>query len=124
MNMKLRYLEIYKLSMELSEKVYNIALNMDYFNKDTLAKQWVRAADSISLNISEGFGRYSYKDQKNFYYFSRGSLNESVTCLEKAKNRKQISEEEFNILLKEHNILAIKLNNFISSVNNLINNSK
>ena len=110
--------------MELGEKVYNVAIHMDYFNKDTLAKQWVKAMDSVSLNISEGFGRYSYRDQRNFYYFSHGSLNESATCLEKARNRKQISEEMYEALLKEHNILAIKLNNFINSVTKLINTTK
>ena len=122
--MNLKDLEIYRLSMELGEKVYDAAINMDYFDKDTSAKQWVRAMDSVSLNISEGFGRYSYRDQRNFYYFSRGSLNESATCLEKARNRKQISEEMYEALLKEHNILAIKLNNFINSVTKLINNTK
>lgn len=119
--MKLKDLEIYKLSMDIGDKIYNITMRMDYFDKDTLAKQWVRATDPISLNISEGFGRYSYKDQRSFYYYSRGSLNESATCLQKAKNRDIINEDEFNSLLNDHNILGIKLNNFINSVNRLIN---
>lgn len=37
--MKLKDLEIYKLSMEIGDKVYSIAMEMNYFNKDTHAKQ-------------------------------------------------------------------------------------
>lgn len=119
--MKLKDLETYKLSMDIGDKVYSIAMEMDYFNKDKLSKQWVRATGSISLNISECFGRYSYKDQRTSYYYSRGSLNEIVTCLQKARKRELISDDEYNLLLNDHNTLGIKLNNFINSVNKLIN---
>ena len=52
---------------------------------DTIGKQLVRSADSIAANISEGFGRYHFKDSKRFYYISRGSLFETKTWLEKSK---------------------------------------
>jgi len=77
--MKFEDLEVYKLSMDLSDKIWNVVFRWDNFQKDTLGKQWVRAIDSVSANISEGFGRNTFKDQRNFYYFSRGSLCESKT---------------------------------------------
>ncbi|WP_367119197.1 four helix bundle protein [uncultured Mucilaginibacter sp.] len=49
-----------------------IVLGWEYFSKDTLGKQLVRSADSIGANIAEGFGRYHFKENKNFCYFSRG----------------------------------------------------
>ena len=124
--MKLSDLRIYEIAMSLGEEVYEILIQWDYFNKDSLGKQWIRAIDSVALNISEGFGRYSYKDQCNFYYFSRGSLHESYTCLKKAKNRNLVDDEKFNFLLKEHEELTIKINKFIKTINELINknNSK
>ena len=121
--MKFEDLEVYKLSMDLSDKVWNLVIKWDYFQKDTLGKQWVRAADSVSANISEGFGRNNFRDQRNFYYFSRGSLCESKTWLDKAKRRNLIDDEVFNQLTTDYNQLGIKLNNFINSVTKLMNNS-
>jgi len=69
----------------------------NYFQKDTVGKQLVRSADSIAANLSEGFGRYHYKETKNFSYYSRGSLFETKTWLRKANNRKMISQEEYDI---------------------------
>lgn len=56
----LEELEIYKLSMEIAEEIWFIITRWNYFEKDTIGKQLIRAADSISANISEGFGRYHY----------------------------------------------------------------
>ncbi|MDD3788461.1 MAG: four helix bundle protein [Petrimonas sp.] len=121
--MKLEDLEIYNLSMLLGDEIYSLVVKWDYFNKDTLAKQWVRSVDSVSLNIGEGFGRNTYRDQRNFYYFSRGSLYESKTCLKKALNRKLITYETYKELFNKHETLAIKLNKFIQSVTKLMNST-
>ena len=119
--MKLEDLEIYNLSMNLSDKVWNFVIKWEYFAKDTLGKQWVRAADSVSANISEGFGRNSYRDSRSFYYIARGSLYESKTWLDKAKRRKLIAEEDYKVLYTEHNVLGFKLNNFIKTQTLLMN---
>jgi four helix bundle protein len=55
-------LNIYNDSMKLSNKIWDIVNVLDYFVKDTIGKQLVRSADSISANISEGYGRYSFKE--------------------------------------------------------------
>ncbi|MBA4411197.1 MAG: four helix bundle protein [Bacteroidota bacterium] len=44
----------------------------------TIGAQFIEAADSISANIAEGFGRYHKKDKIKFYYYSRGSTFEST----------------------------------------------
>ena len=119
--MKFEDLEVYKLSMDLSDKIWDLVIKWDYFQKDTLGKQWVRAADSVSANISEGFGRNTYKDSRSFYYIARGSLYESKTWLDKAKRRNLISEEEYKNLYSEHNVLGYKLNNFIKAQTLLMN---
>jgi four helix bundle protein len=56
--MDLENLRIYKISMELGERIWNIVLQWDYLAVDTVGKQLIRSADSIAANISEGFGRY------------------------------------------------------------------
>ena len=120
--MKFEDLEVYRLSMDLSDKIWDIVLTWEYFQKDTIGKQWVRAIDSGSANISEGFGRNTFKDQRSFYYFSRGSLCESKTWLEKSRRRNLINEENYAQLRDDFNVLGIKLNNFINSVTKLMKN--
>lgn len=102
--------------MEIGERIWSIVKKWNYFEKDTIEKQLVRAIDSVSANISEGYGRYHYKESKLFYYYSRGSLYESKTWLLKAYNRKLLTENDYNDFTEEINSLGIKLNNFINSI--------
>ncbi len=114
--MKLEDLLIYRLAMELGDDVWKIVEKWKYFEKDTIGKQLVRAVDSVAANISEGFGRFHFKEVKNFSYYSRGSLYETKTWLTKAKNRNLISIELFDKLEKDINTLGIKLNNYINTI--------
>jgi four helix bundle protein len=68
----LEELEVYQLAEVFSEEIWKVVVGWDYFAKDTVGKQMVRSADSISANIAEGYGRYHYKENRNFCYFSRG----------------------------------------------------
>jgi four helix bundle protein len=86
-------LSSYKKSFDFSNEVWDIVIKWDYFAKDTVGKQFVKAADSISANIAEGFGRYSKKDKVRFYRISLGSLEETGDWLRKAFRRELISSE-------------------------------
>ena len=114
--MKLEELQVYQLSMDMGEKVWDIVDKWNYFQKDTVGKQLIRAADSVAANLSEGFGRFHYKEAKNFSYYSRGSLYETKTWLTKAYNRKLISKDEFQNFQNEFNNIGVKLNNYIKSI--------
>ena len=114
--MELEKLEVYNISMELSDKVWKIVSSWQYFEKDTIGKQLVRSADSVSANISEGFGRFHYKDSKLFLFYARGSLFETKTWLCKATQRKLINPEEFQGLENQIKNLGIKLNHYIKSI--------
>ncbi len=113
--MKLEDLQVYSLSMEVGEDVWNIVDAWDNFAKDTVGKQLVRAIDSVAANLSEGFGRYHFREKTHFSYYSRGSLYESKTWLTKANKRKLIDDEKFNYVISEIDKIGIKLNNYISS---------
>jgi len=114
--MKLEELQVYQMAMDLGEEVWDIVIKWDYFLKDTIGKQLVRAADSVAANLSEGFGRYHYKEAKHFGYYSRGSLYETKTWLTKAHNRKLISDEVFEKFTKQFDTIGVKLNNYINSI--------
>ena len=109
-------LDIYQRSLAMGDSIYNLVSRWDWFAKDTVGKQIVRAADSVAANISEGFGRYHYNDRIRFIYFSRGSLYETQTWLIKAKQRKLISNDEYEKIDSELRLIGIKLNNFIQSL--------
>lgn len=114
--MQLDELRVYTLSMEIGEKVWNIVVGWNYFEKDTVGKQLVRAVDSVASNLSEGFGRYHYKETINFGYYSRGSLYETRTWLTKAHNRDLLTGELFRQFMMEIDDIGIKLNNYIRSI--------
>ncbi len=81
------------------------------------------------ISIINGFGRYHYKEAKNFSYYSRASLYETKTWLTKAFNRQLITKDNFNSFQSDINIIVIKLNNYINSIgkkniNNKINDSE
>jgi len=73
---RLEDLEVYQLAESFGDEIWDIVIGWDYFAKDTVGKQITRSADSISSNIAEGYGRFHYKENKNFCYFSRGSIIE------------------------------------------------
>jgi four helix bundle protein len=64
MEYTLENLEVYKISEEFSDEIWGIVGNWKMFERDTIGKQLVRSADSISANIAEGYGRYFYKESK------------------------------------------------------------
>lgn len=85
----------YKSAFAFANQVWDIVIGWEYFARDTIGKQFVNAADSISANIAEGFGRYHKKDKIKFYYYSLGSVKECSDWLNKAKYRNLISIEAF-----------------------------
>jgi len=119
--MRLEDLQVYQISMKLADEVHDLVLEWDNFHKFSKGTQLVDAADSVSANISEGYGRFHYKDHKNFLYFSRGSLSETKTWLTKASNRKLIIEDKFADLIDRYNSLGVKLNNYINTIGNSAN---
>lgn len=114
--MKLEELQVYQISMKLADEVHDLVLEWDNFHKFSTGTQLLDAADSVSANISEGYGRFHFKDHRNFLYFSRGSLSETKTWLTKAVNRKLIAEDKYEDLMNRYNTLGVKLNNYIKSI--------
>ena len=64
--------------------------------KYRLVDQIIRSSRSINANISEGHGRFTYKDQLHFCIQARGSLSETHNHLIDALDCKYISQEQFD----------------------------
>jgi len=109
-------LEIFKLAKELANFIYDLTEGFPRAEKFSLTSQLRRAAISIFANIAEGHGRFHYRENVQFARQSRGSLSEVKGFLFFSFDRGYIGEEELNEYLSKHNILQIKLNNYINSL--------
>ena len=113
---KLDELEVYKSAMEIAHEVWGCVQKWQYYHKDTLGKQLIRAADSIALNISEGYGRFSYKENRMFCYYARGSAYETMTALKMAHDRELVSTEELTAFRARLERFFKLLNPYIKSI--------
>ena len=107
----------YNRSFDFSNEIWRIAVKCEYFARDTVGKQFVRAADSISANIAEDFGRYGKKDKIRFYRISLGSLEETGDWIQKSKVRNLIPDESCQNLMKEVNTLRKEILHLINYTN-------
>ncbi|HDH31430.1 MAG TPA: four helix bundle protein [Candidatus Wolfebacteria bacterium] len=115
--LKVENLSAYKIAFNLSNCVWDIISKWDSFSKNTIGIQWVRATDSISANIAEGFGRYTKRDKINFYRYSYGSAQESIDWVKKVKQRNLLKDEEYNYIINEFNKLPKEINSLIKFTN-------
>ena len=109
-------LEIYQLSMKIGEHTHKLVLKWDQLNKNTIGYQLIRACDSISANISEGYGRFHYKEQRQYSYIARGSLYETKTWYRKALQR--IPRDE--VMIKKIIIMIDKLLKMLNAYINYV----
>lgn len=74
-----------------------------------LISQMRRCVVSITSNIAEGFGRFSYKEKVHFYAIARGSLVELQNQLYVARDvgylKGEIFDEVFEQSVKVHKII-------------------
>lgn len=111
--LKLGSIGAYKVSFCLSNYVWDLVVRWDHFTKSTIGSQFVRAVDSISANVAEGFGRYGKKDKINFYRYSSGSVKEALDWNEKARVRNLLSLESYQYIFKELSKLPREINYLI-----------
>jgi four helix bundle protein len=122
MNYTLENLDVYKLAESFSDKIWDIIQTFEYFTKDTIGKQMARSADSISANIAEGYGRHYFKESKQFYFFARGSIQETKSWLSKCERRNLIDKVNCAKLIEEANFILLKLNSYIKFISEVQKN--
>jgi len=112
----LQGLRIYQLAEALADEVWNEVITWRPFSRDTVGRQFVDAADSIGANIAEGYGRFHYRDMRQFQLIARGFLEETGHWLRRARRRNLIAEKRFNGLDGLSRELAPQLNAYIRSL--------
>ncbi len=71
-------LDVYRLSIEYVASSFAIAKDLNGLHRHA-RDQWLRAAQSIPVNIAEGNGKRSLKDRGRFLDIARGSALECAS---------------------------------------------
>jgi four helix bundle protein len=103
------------MAMDLGELTWQIVDKWQWFVKKTIGTQYTRSADSVSSNIAEGWGRYSFQDKYNYFRIARGSLMEAMNWTAKANKRKLIKEDDLEKLKTIFNNLPHEINKLMSA---------
>jgi four helix bundle protein len=110
-------LEVWKLSMELVEEIYDLTRSFPKEEQYGLTSQIRRASISIPSNIAEGAARKGNKEYLQYLYVSLGSLSELETQILISKRLKYIESEEEIIGLIDK--IRMKLLSFIKYIKSL-----
>jgi four helix bundle protein len=109
-------LDVYNLANEIADEIWDIVINWNFLGQDTIGKQIIKSSDSIAANIAEGYGRFFYKENRQFCFYARGSILETKTWIKKAKSRSLITEDQYNQLFSKLETVHIKLNAYIKFI--------
>jgi four helix bundle protein len=86
-------LECWKKARELRNRISDVAKLFPSEEKFSLTSQINRAARSVTANIAEGYGRYTYTDTRHFFIQARGSVSETLDHLTTALDESYINPE-------------------------------
>jgi four helix bundle protein len=95
MAFKFEKLEVWQLSLEYSDKIYEIVELLPPKEQFNLRAQIIRSVTSISLNIAEGSTGQTNMEFRRFLGIAVRSGVEVIACLHLAKRRGYINEEAF-----------------------------
>ncbi|PIZ98870.1 MAG: hypothetical protein COX77_03210 [Candidatus Komeilibacteria bacterium CG_4_10_14_0_2_um_filter_37_10] len=109
-------LRVWQQAMDLAQLVYQQTQSFPKLEQYGLQSQLQRAVTSIVLNIAEGKGRYHNKEFIQFLYLSRGSLYETVTCLQLAVRLNYLQQSEIETTLNQAQVIHSQLNSLIKSM--------
>jgi four helix bundle protein len=85
-------LDVYRLSIDYVAFSYRIAKSLSGANRPA-RDQWLRAAQSIPLNIAEGNGKQSLRDKNRFFEIAGGSALECASIHDVLRVCDAIDEE-------------------------------
>jgi four helix bundle protein len=105
-------LKIWQLSIQIADKLFDIADELEKKRLYRFAEQLRGAGMSMSNNISEGSGSYSKKEFIQFLNIARRSTFENANILILLQMRDLISEESLQKLLDDLDRLCRQITNF------------
>ena len=108
-----RKLEVWKKSRALTAEVYRLTERFPRSEMFGLTSQMRRAAFSIVLNVAEGNGRWTMRDQASFIITARASAQELEAVAYLAEDLTFIPAEPAERLRKSANEIGRMLNGLL-----------
>lgn len=109
-------LEVYNTSYSLAVLVFSLTKSFPRAELYSLTDQILRLSRSVSANISEGFAKRSYKGLFIFQLNAAlGSVEETKTWLDFAKDFNYLKAEEYEKVYKRYCILGAMLYKLIQN---------
>jgi four helix bundle protein len=109
-----RDLECYIQARQLRIFVSELVKKFPQHEKFLLSSQIIDSSRSVTSNIAEGYGRYTYTDTRHFFIIARGSITETMEHLSTAFDEKYITENEWIIGEEKCELIFKLLNGYIS----------
>ena len=106
-------LEVWQRGLELFGLAFRLSSEVSDFK---LKSQFVDAAQSVSANVAEGYGRRTLNDYIYFLYIAKGSLGEVLTRAVGLRNVKLLSAADFEQLDQLHYEVENKLLGLIEAL--------
>ena len=107
-------LDCYKNGRILRKSISELAGKLPKEEKYELVSQIKRSSRSITANIAEGYGRYTYSDTRHFFIISRGSVTETMEHLTTAFDENYITNDELIVELEKCEVIFKLINGFIA----------
>jgi four helix bundle protein len=106
-------LEVWRRAIDLFEMAWQLSQGVQDFK---LKSQFADAAQSVSANISEGYGRRSLPEYIQFLYTAKGSLAEALTRACGLRQVRLVADAQFEEFDKLHYEVENKLLAIIASL--------
>ncbi|WP_420401240.1 four helix bundle protein [Flagellimonas sp.] len=107
-------LEVWKMSRELCNEVWQIILNTTLAKDFELKNQMNSASGSVMDNIAEGYERNGNREFIQFLSISKASCGELRSQLYRCLDRRHISQKQFDVIYNMTLTLGKKLGAFMS----------
>ncbi len=117
MAFKFEKLEVWRLSLDYIDLIYEIAGQLPRVEEYNLKTQMIRAATSVALNIAEGSTGQTNAEQARFLGLAIRSLLETVACQHIIHRRQYLQEQTLLREAYRHaETLAVKLQALRNSI--------
>lgn len=107
-------LECYKEARLLRIFISELVKKFPVTEKFLLSAQIIDASRSVSANIAEGYGRFTFSDTRNFFIVARGSTTETMEHLATSFDEKYITDDELKTGEEKCELVFKLINGYIA----------
>lgn len=107
-------LDCYKEARQLRIFISELVKKIPAHEKFLLISQIVDSSRSITRNMAEGYGRYTFADTRNFFIIARGSVTETMEHLATAFDENYITVKELKMGEEKCELVFKLINGYIA----------